>query len=87
MDAIEATGPRAERASAARVLIADDDPVALRLLRLLLGHEGYQLEFVETGEAVLNAARELRPDLLLLDVNLPDMDLSLIHISEPTRPY
>lgn len=63
-----------DRPSAARVLIADDDPISPRLLRQVLGNDGYQLEFVETGDAVLRAARALRPDLLLLDVNLPDMD-------------
>jgi sigma-B regulation protein RsbU (phosphoserine phosphatase) len=63
-----------DRPSAARVLIADDDPVSPRVLRQLLGNDGYQLEFVETGDAVLRAARALRPDLLLLDVNLPGMD-------------
>ena len=60
--------------TATSVLIADDDPVALRMLRLLLGNRGYRLEFAETGAAALRAARSTKPDLLLLDVNLPDMD-------------
>jgi len=64
------TDPRATTS----VLIADDDPVALRVLRLLLGNRGYRLEFAETGAAALKAARATKPDLLLLDVNLPDMD-------------
>jgi serine phosphatase RsbU (regulator of sigma subunit) len=63
-----------DKPAAATVLIADDDRIALKMLRLLLGNSGYRLELVETGEAALQMARALKPDLLLLDVNLPDMD-------------
>jgi sigma-B regulation protein RsbU (phosphoserine phosphatase) len=58
----------------ATVLIADDDRVTRQMLGLLLGHQGYRLEFSETGGEALRRATELKPDLLLLDVNMPDMD-------------
>ncbi len=57
------------------VLIVDDHPSFRATARLLLEADGY----VVVGEAVdgahgLQAARDLRPDLVLLDVNLPDVD-------------
>jgi sigma-B regulation protein RsbU (phosphoserine phosphatase) len=58
----------------ATVLIADDDRIARRMLGLLLGNKGFTLEYAETGADALNRARALKPDLLLLDVNMPDLD-------------
>ena len=56
------------------VLIADDDPMARRVVRLSLNALGCRIESVENGGAALRRARDLKPDLILLDVNMPDMD-------------
>ncbi len=57
------------------VLIVDDHPSFRATARLLLEAEGYTvLGEAETGTAALRKARELAPDLVLLDVNLPDID-------------
>ena len=56
-----------------RVLVADDDPVARQIIRLLLRREGCLIELVENGTAAVSRAREFKPDLVLLDVNMPDM--------------
>src|SRR5687767_8409181 len=58
-----------------RIVIVDDDPSFLATVRVLLEAEG----FVVAGEALngldgLAAAAELHPDLVLVDVNLPDID-------------
>ena len=58
-----------------RIVIVDDDPAFLATVRLLLEAEG----FVVVGEALsgldgVAAAAELEPDLVLVDVNLPDID-------------
>ncbi len=57
------------------VLIVDDHPSFRKSARLLLGAEGFEVVGeAEDGASSLSAARELRPDLVLLDVQLPDMD-------------
>jgi CheY-like chemotaxis protein len=51
----------------ARVLVADDDPIILRLLEVNLGLEDF---LVETA---IRRAQELRPDVIILDVMMPGM--------------
>jgi DNA-binding NarL/FixJ family response regulator len=57
------------------VLIVDDHPTFRATARLLLESEGFTVVGeAQDGESALRAARELRPDLVLLDVQLPDVD-------------
>jgi DNA-binding NarL/FixJ family response regulator len=57
------------------VLIVDDHPSFRASARRMLEAEGYEvLGEAEDGSAALAAARRLRPDLILLDVRLPDID-------------
>jgi len=58
----------------ARVLIVDDEPNIVVSLEFLLGREGYELEVATTGDEALAAAERFDPDLVLLDVMLPDRD-------------
>src|SRR4051812_44977680 len=55
--------------TSARVLVADDQPDVLEALRWLLTGEGYEPEFVNSTDAVLERLRERPFDLLLMDLN------------------
>ncbi len=57
-----------------RILIVDDDPIILRVLTNVLAPEGYQLETASDGKMALNKIATFEPDLILLDVMLPEMD-------------
>lgn len=57
-----------------RLLIADDNPSNLTLLARYLQHEEYELIIASTGAETLEKVRAEPPDLLLLDVNMPEMD-------------
>jgi two-component system response regulator MtrA len=57
----------------ARVLVVDDDPALAEMLGIVLRGEGFAPWFVGDGEAALTAFREIRPDLILLDLMLPGM--------------
>lgn len=59
---------------AARILIVDDELGARQTLEALLFSEGYELAFAASGAEALAKAAELTPDLILLDVMMPDMD-------------
>ena len=61
-------------ASAAVVLVIDDDPVVADLLRRTLAKDGYRVEYASGGEEGLHLARQLRPDAITLDVMMPGMD-------------
>lgn len=56
------------------VLVVDDDPVIQRLLRVNFEMEGYQVVVAGDGLGGLERARELRPDVVVLDVMMPGMD-------------
>jgi signal transduction histidine kinase/DNA-binding response OmpR family regulator len=56
------------------VLVIEDDPGARDLLTRFLTKEGYRVETAAGGEAGLRLARELHPDIITLDVMMPDMD-------------
>ena len=58
----------------AKVLIVDDEPAILRFLRTSLGAHGYQVSEAEDGAGALKEARRSPPDLLVLDLGLPDID-------------
>ena len=58
----------------ANILIVDDTPENLQLLARLLGRSGYTVRPVVSGNLALQAVRLLLPDLILLDVRMPQMD-------------
>jgi DNA-binding response OmpR family regulator len=53
------------------VLIADDEPNIVVSLEFLMKREGHRISVARDGDAALAAIRELRPDLVLLDVMMP----------------
>jgi two-component system, OmpR family, KDP operon response regulator KdpE len=58
----------------ARVLIVDDEPGIVRAVQTNLGRHDYRVDTATTGSAGLDAYTRLHPDLVLLDLGLPDMD-------------
>jgi two-component system KDP operon response regulator KdpE len=59
--------------SAGRVLVVDDEPQIRRIMRSTLTGAGYEVDDAKTGEEALAKVREFRPDLVLLDINMPGM--------------
>jgi CheY-like chemotaxis protein len=62
------------RSRQARILVVDDDPGIRMICGEVLEGAGYVVREAETGPKALEEARRWRPDLILLDVMLPDMD-------------
>ena len=56
-----------------RILVTDDDAVSCQLFAKVLKGEGYEVEWVQTGEEALTRLAKHAPDLLLIDVRLPGM--------------
>ncbi|NOG50377.1 MAG: response regulator transcription factor [Chloroflexi bacterium] len=56
------------------VLIVDDDETTLRVLELLLARAGYEVVRAGSAEDGLRKAYRFQPDIVLLDVNMPQMD-------------
>jgi two-component system OmpR family response regulator len=57
-----------------RVLVVDDEVNIAELIAMALRYEGWQVQMAHTGTSAVNAARELGPDAVVLDVMLPDID-------------
>ncbi len=58
----------------ATILVVDDEPQIRRVMRATLTSVGYTILDVKSGEEALEVARQERPDLVLLDVNMPGLD-------------
>ena len=57
-----------------RVLVVDDEPQLMRALRINLSARGYEVVVAADGASALEAAARHMPDLVILDLGLPDMD-------------
>jgi CheY-like chemotaxis protein len=56
------------------VFIIDDNPANLKLVRLLLASQGYEVRSAADAEEALAVLREFKPKLILMDIQLPGMD-------------
>jgi two-component system, OmpR family, KDP operon response regulator KdpE len=56
------------------VLVADDEPRITKLVALTLHDEGFRVVTANSGEEALRKAEEVRPDIVLLDIVMPDLD-------------
>jgi two-component system KDP operon response regulator KdpE len=57
----------------ARILVIDDEPQIRRIMRETLSSAGYEVDDAKDGIQGLEKVREYRPDLVLLDINMPEM--------------
>ena len=57
-----------------RALVVDDEPMLADLLSMALRYDGWEVKAAATGITAVRAAREFAPDVVLLDVMLPDID-------------
>jgi CheY-like chemotaxis protein len=56
-----------------RVLLVEDSSTVCKMMCMLLESHGHEVRAVGDGASAINAAREFRPDVVVLDLNLPDM--------------
>ncbi len=57
-----------------KILCVEDDPVSLKLMRDALQVHGYETAEATNGEQAVVRARELKPDLIVMDIRLPGID-------------
>ncbi len=57
-----------------RVLLVDDEPALTNLLKMALHYEGWEIEVARDGQEAIAKYAEFQPDLLVLDIMLPDID-------------
>ena len=80
---IAATGAAAPAASSGecakfrpgtRIVLAEDDPVSQKLMKLLLGKLGLEVHVAPDGRRAVELVKEVMPDLVLMDMHMPEMD-------------
>ncbi|MDH3420715.1 MAG: sigma 54-interacting transcriptional regulator [Gammaproteobacteria bacterium] len=77
----------AEQRARGRILLVDDDPGLLRLLSIRLGAEGYDIVAVESAAEALAALPRFRPDLVITDLRMENMDgIGLLKEIQRQRP-
>ena len=58
----------------ARILLVEDNPTNLELMRYLLTHHGHDVDSANNGEEGVKLAQRLRPDIVLCDLRMPYLD-------------
>lgn len=56
------------------ILLAEDEPSVIELMNIFLSRRGYEIFNVEDGAEVLNQARAVKPDIIILDIMLPKLN-------------
>src|SRR5579871_1435900 len=64
----------AQATGAGRILVVDDEPSIVDAVATSLRYEGFDVSEAATGRSALSSAQESPPDLIVLDVMLPDLD-------------
>ena len=59
-----------------RILVVDDEERMVRFIRMNLEHDGFQVAEAFNGKQAIQKLRDVTPDLILLDVMMPDIDLT-----------
>ena len=76
--------------SPVRALVVDDEPTLAELLSTALRYEGWQVDHALNGHAAVRAAKALDPDVIVLDVMLPDLSgidvLRRVRTTHPNVP-
>ena len=60
--------------SASHILVVDDEPEIRELIKDILDEEGYEVTTAENAQAARDARRNRKPDLVLLDIWMPETD-------------
>ena len=58
----------------ARILLVEDNPTNLELMRYLLAHHGHDVEIAHNGEEGVRCAKQVHPDIVLCDLRMPFLD-------------
>ena len=73
--------------ASAKILVVDDDPAIRNLILRFLRQKKYEVESAEDGQTALKKFEQFNPDLVILDVNLPDgVGLDFISIAHKLQP-
>src|SRR5947199_4184842 len=72
--ALSTEKPKSDAGQPAGILVVDDTPANLQVLTGMLKDRGYKARPVPSGKLALLAARKDPPDLILLDINMPEMN-------------
>lgn len=71
-----------------RVLLVDDEPALTNLLKMALHYEGWEIEVARDGQEAIAKYAEFQPDLLVLDIMLPDIDgLQILRTVRESETY
>ena len=57
-----------------RILVVDDEERMVRFIRMNLEHDGFQVSEANNGKQAIQKLRDINPDLILLDIMMPDID-------------
>ena len=72
--ALTSLPPTATASPREKILIVDDSPENLRVLSFMLTTQGYEVKKAVSGRFALQSMAAINPDLIMLDINMPDMD-------------
>ncbi|HSL47332.1 MAG TPA: response regulator [Anaerolineales bacterium] len=67
-------GPPSEKTPSLKILVADDDPLNRRLMQVLLGREGHEVDVAANGLEAFDAVKFQTYDLVFMDLQMPVMD-------------